>query len=83
MGFMSLYIVTTVVLKLALAIFFLRIIPENFSWQRKAIYIATGIYTTYGLAFTFIVVFQCGNPADFFMQEARKACMSDTILQPL
>lgn len=83
MGFMSLYIVTTVVLKLALAIFFLRIIPENFSWQRKVIYIATGIYTTYGLAFTFIVVFQCGNPADFFMQEARKACMSDTILQPL
>ncbi|KAG9671105.1 hypothetical protein KCU99_g8323, partial [Aureobasidium melanogenum] len=83
MGFMSLYIVTTVVLKLALAIFFLRIIPENFSWQRKTIYIATGIYTTYGIVFTFIVIFQCGNPASFFMQEVRKACMSDTILQPL
>ncbi|KAI4852568.1 hypothetical protein E4T44_01404 [Aureobasidium sp. EXF-8845] len=83
LGFMSLYIVTTVILKLALAIFFLRIIPENFSWQRKTIYIATGIYTTYGLAFTFIVVFQCGNPSNFFLQEARKACMSDTILQPL
>ncbi|KAG9568018.1 hypothetical protein KCU79_g2631, partial [Aureobasidium melanogenum] len=83
MGFMSLYIVTTVVLKLALAIFFLRIIPENFSWQRKTIYIATGIYTTYGIVFTFIVIFQCGNPANFFIQEVRKACMSDTILQPL
>ncbi|KAG9658321.1 hypothetical protein KCU95_g643, partial [Aureobasidium melanogenum] len=83
MGFMSLYIVTTVVLKLALAIFFLRIIPENFSWQRKSIYIATGIYTTYGIVFTFIVIFQCGNPTSFFIQEARKACMSDTILQPL
>ncbi|KAG9706538.1 hypothetical protein KCU86_g5609, partial [Aureobasidium melanogenum] len=83
MGFMSLYIVTTVVLKLALAIFFLRIIPENFSWQRKTIYIATGIYTTYGIVFTFIVIFQCGNPTNFFIQEARKACMSDTILQPL
>ncbi|KAG9902606.1 hypothetical protein KCU94_g7278, partial [Aureobasidium melanogenum] len=83
MGFMSLYIVTTIVLKLSLAIFFLRIIPENFSWQRKSIYIATGIYTTYGIVFTFIVIFQCGNPTSFFIQEARKACMSDTILQPL
>ncbi|THV97073.1 hypothetical protein D6C77_04301 [Aureobasidium pullulans] len=83
MAFMALYIVTTVVLKLALAIFFLRIIPENFSWQRKTIYISTGIYTTYGLIFTFIVIFQCGNPTSFFLQEARKACVSDTILQPL
>ncbi|KAI5268706.1 hypothetical protein E4T47_07625 [Aureobasidium subglaciale] len=83
MGFMSLYIVTTVVLKLALAIFFLRIIPENFAWQRKTIYLATGIYTTYGLVFAFIVIFQCGNPANFFVQEARKACVSDDILQPL
>ncbi|CAD0106103.1 unnamed protein product [Aureobasidium uvarum] len=83
MGFMSLYIVTTVILKLALAIFFLRIIPDNFSWQRKVIYISTAIYTTYGLAFTFIVIFQCGNPNNFFIQEARKQCMSDTILQPL
>ncbi|KAG9691777.1 hypothetical protein KCU95_g4659, partial [Aureobasidium melanogenum] len=83
MGFMSLYILTTVVLKLALAIFFLRIIPENFSWQRKTIYISTGIYTTYGIVFTFIVVFQCGNPANFFIQEVRQACMSDNILQPL
>ncbi|KAH0367354.1 hypothetical protein KCU65_g4678, partial [Aureobasidium melanogenum] len=83
MGFMSLYILTTVVLKLALAIFFLRIIPENFSWQRKTIYVSTGIYTTYGIIFTFIVIFQCGNPANFFIQEVRKACMSDNILQPL
>ncbi|KEQ93701.1 hypothetical protein AUEXF2481DRAFT_30790 [Aureobasidium subglaciale EXF-2481] len=83
MGFMSLYIVTTVVLKLALAIFFLRIIPEDFAWQRKTIYLATGIYTTYGLVFAFIVIFQCGNPANFFVQEARKACVSDDILQPL
>lgn len=83
MGFMSLYIVTTVVLKLALAIFFLRITPENFSWQRKTIYVSTGIYTTYGIVFTLIVIFQCGNPTKFFIQEAKKACISDNILQPL
>lgn len=78
---MAMYITTTVVLKLSLAIFFLRVIPHG--WQRKVLYIATAIYTAYGTAFTFIIIFQCGNPHDFFINEAQGKCIPDTILQPL
>jgi hypothetical protein len=81
LSFMSLYIVTTIVLKLSLAIFFLRVIPHG--WQRKVLYIATGVYTTYGVIFTFIVVLQCGNPRHFFIQKARGKCIADSVLQPL
>lgn len=81
MGFMSLYIITTVVLKLSLAIFFLRVIPHG--WQRKVLYTSIAIYTTYGVIFTIIVIFQCGDPSKFFIQEARGKCVPDYVLQPL
>ncbi|KAG9645928.1 hypothetical protein KCU64_g10726, partial [Aureobasidium melanogenum] len=65
---MGLYILTTVTLKISLAIFFLRIVVRP--WQRKVIYAATTVYAVYATAFAFVAVFQCGIPTNFLIKEA-------------
>jgi hypothetical protein len=54
------YILTMMALKVALALFFLRIIVEP--WQRKAIYIALIVLTVYSTGYLIFAVFQCGVP---------------------
>ncbi|KAI4721007.1 hypothetical protein E4T48_02714 [Aureobasidium sp. EXF-10727] len=78
---MGLYILTTVALKISLAIFFLRIVIRP--WQRRIIYAATGLYTVYAIAFAFVAVFQCGIPTNFLIKEATGVCITDDFLQPL
>ncbi|CAD0108915.1 unnamed protein product [Aureobasidium uvarum] len=78
---MGLYILTTISLKISLAIFFLRIVIRP--WQRRIIYTVTGVYTVYATAFAFVAVFQCGIPTNFLIKEATGVCISDDILQPL
>lgn len=78
---MGLYILTTITLKISLAIFFLRVVIQK--WQRRVIYITIGIYTVYGLMFAFLAVFQCGVPTHFLIKEATGMCVRDDILQPL
>ncbi|TIA04513.1 hypothetical protein D6C83_08850, partial [Aureobasidium pullulans] len=78
---MGIYILTTITLKISLAIFFLRIVVRK--WQRRVIYVATGVYTIFGIAFAFIAVFQCGVPTHFLIKEAAGECIPDRILQPL
>ena len=78
---MGLYILTTVALKISLAIFFLRIVVRQ--WQRRVIWIVTAIYTIYATAFAFVAVFQCGIPTNFLIKEAVGICIKDDVLQPL
>lgn len=78
---MGLYILTTLALKISLAIFFLRIVVR--SWQRRVIWIVTAIYTIYATAFAFVAVFQCGIPTNFLIKEAVGVCIKDDVLQPL
>jgi hypothetical protein len=78
---MGLYILTTVALKISLAIFFLRIVVRT--WQRRVIWIVTAIYTVYAIAFAFIAVFQCGIPTNFLIKEAVGICIHDDVLQPM
>jgi hypothetical protein len=78
---MGLYILTTVALKISLAIFFLRIVVQT--WQRRVIWIVTAIYTVYAIAFAFVAVFQCGIPTNFLIKEAVGICIHDDVLQPL
>lgn len=68
-------------LKISLAIFFLRII--NKKWHRHVIHVTTGLYTVYGVAFAFIVLFQCGNPRDFLTNEILGKCLRNDIVGPL
>ncbi|KEQ68980.1 hypothetical protein M436DRAFT_76522 [Aureobasidium namibiae CBS 147.97] len=78
---MGLYILTTVALKISLAIFFLRIVVRQ--WQRRVIWITTAVYTIYATAFAFVAVFQCGIPTNFLIKEAVGICIKDDVLQPL
>lgn len=61
------YIWTTAVFKLALAIFFLRIIQSK--WQRQVIYVTISLYCLYSFAFLFLNIFRCGPPAKYFEHE--------------
>jgi hypothetical protein len=78
---MGLYILTTVALKISLAIFFLKIVVRT--WQRRVIWVVTAIYTVYAIAFAFVAVFQCGIPTNFLIKEAVGICIHDDVLQPL
>ncbi|KAK6001916.1 hypothetical protein QM012_002406 [Aureobasidium pullulans] len=77
----ALYILTTIIFKISLAIFFLRIVVLK--WQRHLIYISTVIYAIYGLIFIFIVTFRCGKPKDLLINAARGKCISDEVLMPM
>ncbi|THZ96173.1 hypothetical protein D6C83_09154, partial [Aureobasidium pullulans] len=61
----ALYILTTILFKISLAIFFLRIVVVK--WQRRLIYTSTGIYTLYSVIFIFLVTFRCGSPPDLLI----------------
>ncbi|KAH0363448.1 hypothetical protein KCU65_g7397, partial [Aureobasidium melanogenum] len=78
----GLYILTTIIFKLSLAIFFLRVINER--WQRQVIIASVTLYTLFGTAWLFIAIFQCGNPADYGKNEAAGKCLPfRTVLRPL
>jgi hypothetical protein len=79
--FMGLYLWVTVVLKISLAIFFLRVITKK--WHRYVIYSATAVYTVYGLTFAFIGIFQCGNPKKFLANQLVGNCLPNSMLQPM
>ncbi|KAI4730665.1 hypothetical protein E4T49_01604 [Aureobasidium sp. EXF-10728] len=75
------YILTTILFKISLAIFFLRIVVLK--WQRRLIYISTGIYTLYSVVFIFVVTFRCGNPPDMLVNAWKGKCISNGAIMPL
>lgn len=72
------YVLTTIFLKIALALFFLRILIKP--WQRTAFYIVLVITTTYGALYAALAVFQCGLP-DRLMHNVLRGhgCVADDI----
>lgn len=77
----GLYLSTIVMIKISVALSFLRIVRAV--WQRRLIQIATIIFAIYNIAFCFIAVFQCGNPANYVVQEAEGKCLDPKIVIPL
>ncbi|GAB7348028.1 hypothetical protein MBLNU459_g6067t1 [Dothideomycetes sp. NU459] len=68
------YVLTTVFLKVSLALFFLRIIIQP--WQRFIIYAALITYSTYGLVYFGITVFACGDPSKYLAHTVEGKCIS-------
>ncbi|GAB7355587.1 hypothetical protein MBLNU459_g6055t1 [Dothideomycetes sp. NU459] len=66
-AFTGAYIITTIVLKVSLALFFLRIIIDK--RHRMIIYVCLGTYTVFGLVYFFINVFRCGTPTTLVFLE--------------
>lgn len=81
MAAMSLYVATTVVLKIALGLFYLRIMPKP--WQRNTIYGTVTFAVIYGIFFFFFTIFQCGSPSDFLLKEFEGKCVSAAVLWPV
>lgn len=79
--FMGLYLFACVVLKISLAIFFLRVITKQ--WHRNVVYVTTAVYTLYGITFGFMGVFQCGNPNHFLENQFAGNCLPNSTLQPM
>jgi hypothetical protein len=78
----GLYILTTIIFKLSLAIFFLRVVNQR--WQRQVIIGSVTLYTLFGTAWLFVAIFQCGSPADYGKNEALGKCLPfRTVLRPL
>lgn len=79
--FNSLYVLTTILFKISIAIFFLRIVVAK--WQRRLIVIPTAIFTAYSIAYIFITTFRCGQPKDILLNTARGKCLPISIVSPL
>jgi hypothetical protein len=79
--FNSLYVLTTILFKISLAIFFLRIVVAP--WQRRLIVIATALFSAFSFAYIFITNFRCGAPKDILLNTARGKCLSISIVSPL
>lgn len=77
----ALYILTTIIFKVGLAIFFLRIVVVR--WQRLLIYISTAIYALHGIVFIFVVTFRCRKPKNLLINAARGKCISDGVIMPM
>ncbi|KAI4852947.1 hypothetical protein E4T44_01149 [Aureobasidium sp. EXF-8845] len=75
------YILSSLFLKLSLAVFFLRIVVAK--WQRYTIIIGTSIFSLFTFAFFFVAVFQCGPPADFLLNNAKGKCLPWSVTGPL
>ncbi|GAM90010.1 hypothetical protein ANO11243_080500 [Dothideomycetidae sp. 11243] len=60
---MLIYLVNQILLKISMALFFLRI-PQQV-WQVWIIRISMTIYATFSVAFFFVVLFECGSPTGF------------------
>ncbi|KAI4722198.1 hypothetical protein E4T48_01558 [Aureobasidium sp. EXF-10727] len=75
------YIFTTLLLKLSLAIFFLRIVLEK--WQRRVILLSTVIFSLYSFGFFFVAIFQCGSPDKYLLHKVQGKCTSWSVLGPL
>ncbi|KAF1344392.1 hypothetical protein BDV97DRAFT_361567 [Delphinella strobiligena] len=79
--FETLYLWSTVVLKISLSIFFLRVITKQ--WHRNVVYVTTFLNTTYGIIFAFIALFRCGSLNHSLANELAGKCISDDALQSM
>jgi hypothetical protein len=57
----ALYILTMGVFKIALGLFFIRVLP--YPRQRQLVWITVSIFSLYSLGYFFFVIFQCGVPS--------------------
>ncbi|KAK4994818.1 hypothetical protein LTR66_005241 [Elasticomyces elasticus] len=75
---MALYVMTTVCLKIALGIFFLRVVIKP--WQRYTIYAAMSVSVIYGIFYFFMAIFQCGLPSHALDNARAENCLPPSVV---
>lgn len=74
---LGLYVATMIVLKISIAIFYLRIMVHR--WQRNTIYGSLAVVTLFSVAYFFFAIFQCGattDPLVFMVRKLDDRCMT-------
>ncbi|PSK38008.1 hypothetical protein B9Z65_1199 [Elsinoe australis] len=74
------YAIDQVLIKAALAAFFLKVLPKS-SWQRMVIIVSFSLFAGFTTVFGFLNLFQCGDPLD--LENPTPTCLSLTALQRL
>ncbi|KAI7247060.1 hypothetical protein KC343_g2513 [Hortaea werneckii] len=74
----STYILTTVLFKAALGLFYLRIVISR--RLKYVSYVTLGVSMTFGIAYLFFTLFQCGSPHDLVEKRIGGKCVSDKAL---
>lgn len=69
----SLFLLTSMTLKLSLAMFFSRFLVER--WARIIIWVGTAIYCVWTLILFFFLIFQCGSPKDVLLRAGLGQCL--------
>lgn len=76
----SFYVLTMLVLKISLALFFLRIMVKP--WQQRVVYIAITVSSLVSIGYFFFAVFQCGYTSGsawvFFVRKLTNKCVTPT-----
>ncbi|KAI7332573.1 hypothetical protein KC315_g4598 [Hortaea werneckii] len=72
------YILTTVIFKAALGLFYLRIVISR--RLQHVVYVTMVISMTYGIAYLFFTLFQCGEPRDLVGKRIGGECVSNAAL---
>lgn len=72
------YILTTVIFKAALGLFYLRIVISR--RLQCVVYVTMAISMTYGIAYLFFTLFQCGEPRDLVGKRIGGECVSNAAL---
>ncbi|RMX77700.1 hypothetical protein D0869_09675 [Hortaea werneckii] len=72
------YILTTVIFKAALGLFYLRIVISR--RLQFVVYVTMAISMTYGIAYLFFTLFQCGEPRDLVGKRIGGECVSNAAL---
>ncbi|KAI7279623.1 hypothetical protein KC345_g5236 [Hortaea werneckii] len=74
----STYILTTVLFKAALGLFYLRIVISR--RLQYVSYVTMGVSMTFGIAYLFFTLFQCGSPHGLVEKRIGGKCVSDKAL---
>ncbi|GAM91426.1 hypothetical protein ANO11243_094760 [Dothideomycetidae sp. 11243] len=75
------YIVSEILIRAAYAVFYLRVVPKELDLKlhRRIIKVAFWVYTAYQFANIWILLFQCGSPANVGSSDPNVVCISDSI----
>ncbi|KAL0259529.1 hypothetical protein SLS55_005266 [Diplodia seriata] len=66
------YVITAMMAKLSLGIFFLRIVIKP--WQRAMVYVVMILITLTSIFFFFFLIFLCGSPKDYLIRYVYDQC---------
>ncbi|KAK7716993.1 hypothetical protein SLS57_006400 [Botryosphaeria dothidea] len=66
------YVITAMMVKLSLGIFFLRIVIKP--WQRAMVYVVMILIALTSIFFFFFLIFLCGNPKDYLVRYVYDQC---------